>query len=218
MMLSPLFKKSILFLLASLLIGCGTREIKRDLIPPPPPYKPKNVFAPKETIPLRRVVLLPIYFEERDAPFLLSLEDIFSCELIKNACFEVVTASKEEMAQLFGKQQINSSSNFPQNFFPLLNNKYDADGVIFIDLLRYQPYKPIIIGIRAKLVEIKTGKILWAFDNIFDAGSPRVSYAAKLFQMKNEQQDYPLDNSDSILHSPSKFSKYVASEAFKTLP
>jgi hypothetical protein len=93
-----------------------------------------------------------------------------------------------------------------------------VEGVLFTDLTSFSPYRPLSMGIRAKLVDVATGKIRWAFDYVYDTGHGSVATAAKKFQMQysNEHQALTSDGG-SILLSPSRFAKYVASETYASL-
>jgi hypothetical protein len=74
------------------------------------------------------------------------------------------------------------------------------------------------MGVRTKLVDASTGRIRWAFDYVFDAGNASVAEAAKRYQLLYSDERQPLTtDGGSILLSPSRFAKYVASETYASL-
>ena len=74
------------------------------------------------------------------------------------------------------------------------------------------------LGVRAKLVDIKTGEFMWAIDETFDAGHASVIVGSNIFQEKEQVRALSAKTTGSVLHSPRIFAKYVASTTFSTLP
>ena len=72
------------------------------------------------------------------------------------------------MKKLFGQRRISSNSNLPENFLTTIEEYTAANGVLFVDLDSYSPYRPISLGVRAKLVDLKSGEFMWAIDETFD--------------------------------------------------
>jgi hypothetical protein len=87
------------------------------------------------------------------------------------------------------------------------------------------------------LAEVKTGKILWATDEIFDAGNKNVAREAEQFEKAQQPRhnffygaysflawcvDTPtrsaLDDQWNILHSPRYFGEFSVEKLVKTLP
>lgn len=182
-------------------------------------YVPTN-FYQKGPMPasVRRVAVLPLYSQDWDHLDLEDLQANFAAELGKQNKFEVVVVQAEHMKRIFGTPQVSSGAKIPADEFATLINTYGADAVLFTDLTTYYPYRPIVMGVRCKLVESRTADILWSFDTVFDSGNPAISTAARRFHLDETAPPYPLQNSSSILQSPQRFSKYVADAAFTTIP
>jgi hypothetical protein len=91
--------------------------------------------------------------------------------------------------------------------------------VLLLDLAHYVPYQPIAIGVRAKLVAVESGQILWSFDSLFDSAQTDVAEAARRFAAgKKGRPATAADDNTGILQSPSRFAKYVGAAVFGTLP
>ena len=54
-------------------------------------------------------------------------------------------------------------------------------------------------------------------DEVFDASDPRVSNSARKFYKTQSIIQYPLHNTQTALHSPNRFSKYVAHSLFSAI-
>ena len=122
------------------------------------------------------------------------------------------------MQRLFGVKRVSSSLALPENFLRKLEDATSANGVLFVDLDSYRAYRPISLGVRAKLVDIKSGEFMWAIDETFDAGQASVIVGSKIYQENAQVRALSAKTSGSVLHSPRIFAKYVASTAFSTLP
>lgn len=201
--------------LAMSLAGCATKRLA--IAPPPPP--PQNFFSGEtQGAPMRRVALLPLYNPSYPDHYLRGLDETFESELTKKALFEVVRVSRSELEALFAKRQVDSTETLPADALARLRKQFGVEGVLFTDLTHFSPYRPVAMGVRTKLVDASTGKIRWAFDYVFDAGNTSIAEAAKRYQLLYSDPRQPLTtDGGSILLSPSRFAKYVASETFASM-
>jgi len=181
-----------------------------------PSYKPTNFYAPGVPDSVQRVVVLPLYYAPYEDEYLTVLEGSFQNELSKRTLFEIVMIDREDLDMLFHIRQASSSQELPYQFLERLNERYHIDAVLFTDLTYFEPYKPLGIGVRSKLVGTD-GSVYWAFDDIFDAGSLPVAVGAKRFTLGNSHTPFPLDTGNAGLQGPELFTKYVAFEMYGTL-
>ena len=92
------------------------------------------------------------------------------------------------------------------------------DGIVFTDLTHYSPYRPLAIGVRAKLVDAASGEVRWAFDYIFDSGTPAIALAAKTYQTRYNGDNLPLaGDGGTVLISPTRFARFVANQTYVSL-
>ena len=126
--------------------------------PPPPP--PQNYFAPAtEGAPMRRVALLPLWSEKLPGEYLRDVDAAFSAELTKKAVFEVVPVTRSQMESICGERQLSSVEALPEEALARLRARFAVEGVMFTDLTSFSPYRPLSMGIRAKLIDVATGQI-----------------------------------------------------------
>lgn len=186
-----------------------------------PFHAPVN-YAAEAQLPqtLRRVVLLPISAGSvADEESASALSPVFAAELQKRNRFEVVTLTREDLLRRFRQAEVLSTAALPHDFLPKLRRDLAVDGVMFIDLTVYKPYRPMAIGVRAKLATAGDDvRLLWTFDNIFSAGDPAIANSARGHFIDSDRSGVPADLTPGVLHSPSKFAEYVAAQAFATLP
>lgn len=199
-------------------VGCNSNGARIPKIPPKS-YQPQNVYA-MEHIPatMIRVAVLPSYHPEEDPDLLERFDSAVIGELSKAQLFEIVPIERAYMQKHFGMDQVNSAASLPPSMLGQIVQDYQAQGVLFLDVTDYHPYRPIRVGLRSKLVDLRDGELVWVFDDVFDSAQPNVSAAARRYARQVYTDRFPLDSADSMLQSPQRFSRYVVHEAFETFP
>ncbi len=219
-------KSALVALLAFSLSGCNAvqktvRSYRTPAPPPPPPARTTNFFkspVPDKSLPMRRVAMLPLSGEQVSPEALRDIASAFHAELSKKALFEVVPIGGSELESMCGQRQLSSVRPLPAQVLEAVREKYGADGVLFTDITHLHAYRPIAIGVRAKLVDVGSGAISWASDCVYDSGHPTVAENARIYQRQfsDPHRSVP-DDGGSVLLSPSRFAKYVANATFNSL-
>jgi len=206
--------------LGALLAGGCLHPAITDASRQGPFFVPKNfVGDPRLPAAMHRVILLPIHGGEYAPPEAVEqLDSVFATALEKQMRFEVVTLGREECQASYGRPDVSSTAALPANFLQDLARKYGAQGVLFVDLTAYQPYRPLIMGVRAKLASISGQRLVWSFDEVFSASDPAIDNAVRHFYLNAGGGPMPLDMTSSALQSPARFGAYVAETTFRTLP
>jgi len=204
------------------LIACLLFSACQSTSSPPPVsgHQSANVYASTKELPrrLQRVALLPVYISEYDTQTDNYLDDTYATGLQGQQRFEVVQISRSQMEEWIGKPQVESSSAIPVELFPMIQHQTGAQAVVLVDIYHFQRYQPISVGIRAKLVDLSSGEILWAVDDIYNGGEAAVLQGAREFQEEQGQNAIPDKLDQSYLYSPRRFSKFVAAALFQSIP
>jgi hypothetical protein len=170
---------------------------------------------------LRRVAVLPLTTDSAD---LITeegrdtLQPVLFTELKKTRAFELVFVSPSQLRAVTGRAQWNAGETLPLDFFSRLHEAFGCDAVIFCRLGQYRAYPPLAVGWDLKLVDGNQQHVVWAIDEVFDAGDPSVETAARSYYERGIHTDDPLADPSSILLSPRRFGQYTASAALSTLP
>jgi len=204
----------------ALVAGC-THPSLLDPARQGPFFAPTNVVGAPTLGGIRRVVLLPVCGgtlapEEAVAAF----DPIFAAALQRTNRFEVVTLSRETCREKFHAPEFSSAAALPHNFLAELRREFAADAVLFVDLTAFNAYRPLALGLRAKLAVLDPAagaQLLWSFDNLFSAADSAVANAARHHYL-DADRGVPADLSVAALLSPSRFAGYAASAMFSTLP
>jgi hypothetical protein len=132
--------------------------------------------------------------------------------------FEVIQINPDDLARHTGRFEFNSTEELPANLLQVIKQVYAADAILFTDITHYDAYQPIKMGIRSKLIKLSDSQAIWAFDDYFDTGDPRITAAALHFEENNNKQAYPYKKESIILQSPNQFSAFVFATAYATMP
>jgi hypothetical protein len=157
--------------------------------------------------------------------------------LSKTQKFEVIPAGPEMLRSLTGQSAWTGAEVLPVNFFDSLQRTYGCDAILFCQLTAFCAYAPLEVGLRMKLVDVHSLKILWAADELFDAGEPAVAKGAEQFEklqqnvhgktrsllkriltFADRQPQSALDDQWDILNSPHYFGQYAVVKVLQTLP
>ena len=198
----------------------GCRKFHQDkIVADATPYSPTNLY-PIERLPtyFNRVAVLPSFHTDGSSPVLNYSDSILLKELSKIGIFESVSVSSQFCLENFGKERLSSTESLPESFFKVIEDNFAANGVLFLELHSFNSYRPLSIGIRAKLVDIKSGEFMWAIDETIDGGDASVIVSSHAYEKNHHVQSLSAKTSSSILQSPRLFAKFAMSTIFSTLP
>lgn len=168
---------------------------------------------------VRRVLMLPVWADSGIPPESPEMLDpILIAALQKENRFEVVALSRDECRRRFRAAALGSSSALPPDLLATLRREFAAEAVLFVDLTTFRAYKPLAIGLRAKLASIDGARLIWKFDTVFSSDDPLVTNAARHYFLERDRSVPGADFTPAVLQSPSRFATYVAAAMFATLP
>lgn len=217
-----MIRSTVPWLLSALLISAGCAEQPKVRRAMAKSYQPANLHRSDQTLPvgLRRVAVLPLTTPEvgSDASSAArSLESILLVELRKNAAFEVIPVTRDQLLLWTGQPEWRTDKPLPADLLSRLQDKTGSEGVLFAHVAAYRPYPPLAIGWRIGLVECATGITHWSVDELFDAGNVEVMKAAQAYARAHLNQPALELDSTGVLTSPSRFGQYTAAAVVATL-
>ena len=188
-----------------------------------PDYRPDNVFAypAKLSLNLQRVAVLPLAAETTGSDLpegCQALTPVLWEQLIKMKRFEVVAVDAAKLRSRTGQVNWTGAENLPPDFLAFLRREYGCDGVLFVEVTTYRAYAPLAVGWRMKLVDARSGQIVWSADELFDAARRNVSLAAQKFEQPRPIVPFMAEENWVAINSPRRFGRYAAAALLDTLP
>jgi len=168
---------------------------------------------------LRRVLILPV----TNGPgikntSLEAIDQAFRARLTDTRLFEVVPIDRDTLSRITGSPTFGSVQPLPESLLHYASETLQADGILTIDLTSYHPYRPIRMGTRCMLVDLKTKEVVWAVDETFDSARADVASEAMRYEARTRTAAFPVSTGSSILRSPRRFSEFAAEMCFLSLP
>jgi hypothetical protein len=117
-----------------------------------------------------------------------------------------------------GRAAWSAQDVLPSDFLARLHTATGCDAVLFCRLSQYRPYPPMAVGWDLKLVDVNSHTLLWAVDQVLDAGEPAVARSARGYYDKAIHVPPPKGDPSSVLQSPRLFGQYAAAVAVETIP
>lgn len=184
-----------------------------------PFFQPNNVVGERSLGGMRRVALLPVHggsaaSEESAA----AIDPVLVAALQRENRFEVIPFSRAECLRKFQVPSFGSASALPADFLGILRRELAVDGVLFVDVTVYHAYRPLAVGLQAKLAAVDGRRLVWSFDEVFSADEPTVANAARHHFLERDRSGVPADLTPAVLQSPGRFATYAAAAMFETLP
>lgn len=179
-----------------------------------PLYTPTNYRGDAKLAPeIQRVAFLPIHGGEVVPPETAAgLDPVLVTALQHQMRFEVVVVSRADCQHLFGSGDFSSTAALPHGFLEKIAEKYAVDAVLFTDLTVYHPYRPLALGLRAKLAMIRDVRLVWAFDEVFSAADEKMVNTVRRHYREGDR------STPAVLQSPARFGAVAAEVMFRTLP
>lgn len=186
-------------------------------------YPPDNVYVswPFLLPQVKRVAVLPMATDTRYSIMIEgrnTLEPVLTAELIKSKRFEVLQVTREECLSATGRSQWTGEEVLTSALFASTSNVFGCDAILFTQLTTFRAYPPLAVGLRMKLVSVHTREILWAGDEIFDAGRPEVLSDLHRYKRTQLRTDSPLEDNWIMENSPRRFGQYTLAQLLGTLP
>jgi hypothetical protein len=203
------------------LAGCSTLKVGDTVSGPG--YKVTNFHRSSDRLPvsLRRVALLPLAARGpgANASAADALGPVLAGELLARHELDLAQVSPDDLARWTGRPDWSAGDKLPAGFLNTIQGKTAADAVLFSEVTAYRPYPPLAVGLKLTLVDVQSGRVLWAVDDLLDAGQPAVADGARRFHLEKMRGagEQPFD-SHSILDSPRRFARYAAATLLDTMP
>lgn len=99
-----------------------------------------------------------------------------------------------------------------------IQNQSKVNAILIGTISRYQTYPRLSAAMQFKLLDLRSGKLLWAMENVWDSTDKNTEERIKLFFETQMRTGYQPMDWQLVINSPSAFHKFVMYEVVSTLP
>ena len=152
------------------------------------------------------------------------MQPVLTEELARFDLFEAITITPEKLTALTGAPRVRAHDALPNNF-PVIIGALDkqhtdrkiCNAVLFCELDTFRPYPPMAMGWKFRLFNLETGDLVWAFDEIFNVGNPRVNNSLRRYMRTQRMTHMDIFRDSLVIDSPRVLARYSLTTALETM-
>jgi len=100
----------------------------------------------------------------------------------------------------------------------VIRKQLKTDAILFGSVTWYEPYPHMLVGLHLKLLDLRSGNLLWAMEQVWDSTDKRTEQRMKAFFDRHMRTGYQPMDWHLLITSPRAFNKFVAYEITRTFP
>ncbi len=164
----------------------------------------------------RRVLVLPIQTTHMTTAVTKDLQEALLAELSSQGRFQVL---QMEPATGEGKDiyPTERRGKIDPDLVVGLGRRYQADALLLTRVTQWFPFKPPRLGLRIQLVSVHSGKVIWAVDQTWDAGTERTRLDLIDYARRTLAPQENLHGWEFLLLSPRRFGRFALRRSVSTL-
>lgn len=162
---------------------------------------------------IRRVAVLPFVDGSRYSEASPRLTEAFTIELRKTRKFDVFAVEREEpIAQMTAVR-----AAFDAVDARLLGETLNVDAIVLGEIVEYEPYRPLAIGLRVVMIDTRSGRVIWTVDETLDTSELAVANLVRQYYDDVVDPGASEFRNDRVLVSMRAFARCVCYHFVRTL-
>jgi hypothetical protein len=195
---------------AVMLLGCDSPEAVR--------HRGLNYYlsSAQDLRSIGRVAFVELAEDDRGGQIAADTTDELAVALRDNRLFAVNVLHSSDPQYAHTPTDSPGGLTFEQ--IAALHKDLDCDAILLGTITTYQPYPHMRMGLQLKLLDLRSGQLVWAIDQVWDTTEARMEERLKKFFSTHMGKNYEPLGWRLALTSPRAFEKFVAWDAASTLP
>jgi len=152
------------------------------------------------------------------------MQPVLTEELARFDLFEAITVTPVKLMALTGTPKVRPHDYLPNNFPAIIaalnkqrTDRKVCDAVLFCELDTFRPYPPMAMGWKFRLFDLRTGDLVWAFDEVFNVGMPRVNNSLRRYIRTQRMTHMDIFRDSQVIDSPRVLARYSLTTALETM-
>jgi hypothetical protein len=184
--------------------GCGSTSHMQQ------PRPVNHHFATRAEISqVRRVLVVPFLVADGLHANEASVRRQFVTELEKLQRFEVIDPGNQG-GDLDRLRQDALDGRLEPASVTELQERYRADAVLLATITHHRPYLPAVLGLRTQIVNLHSGRPIWAAEGLYDADDLATHRDLLQFCARMQTDDESRHGWEMTALSPQRFARYVS--------
>lgn len=195
------------------LIGAGCNPIE------PKPVPPTGHFYLDETVnfaSVGRVMVAELEIQNGTAGLEKTLTQALIDGLDKKHLFSVRSVYRSDPQWV--SLNMDQIKTFTPQDMANVTKQLKVDAMIYGTITRYRSYPQLLVALNLRMIDLRDGRLLWAFDDVWDSTDKNIELRIKEFYKNEMRSGYEPMDWQIVLNSPNTFYKYVIYEVVSTLP
>jgi len=163
---------------------------------------------------IARVVVFEFQNYSNDMDISMKLTRAVTESLQKKHLFTIQAFESSDPA--WQKLDLEPVSSYSMEKLLVIRKQLRADAVLYGSITRYHPYPHLMVGLHLKMVDLRSGKLLWAIEQIWDSTDKLVERRMKKFHKEYMRSSYGPMDWELLITSPRAFNKFVVYEIAET--
>jgi TolB-like protein len=163
---------------------------------------------------IARVVVFEFQNYSNDLNISMKLTRAVTESLQKKHLFTIQAFEHSDPA--WQKLDLEFASSYSKEELLAIRKQLKADAVLYGSVTRYHPYPHLMVGLHLKMVDLRSGKLLWAIEQVWDSTDKLVERRMKRFYKDYMRSSYGPMDWELLVTSPRAFNKFVVYEIAET--
>jgi TolB-like protein len=162
---------------------------------------------------IRRVAVLPFVDDSRYSEASPRLTEAFMIELRKTRKFDVLAVDREAPIATLA----TSHAAFDAVEARMMGETLNVDAVVLGEIVEYEPYRPVAIGLRVVMIDTRSGRVVWTVDETLDTSELAVANLVRQYYDDVVDPGASQFRDDRVLLSMRAFARCVCYHFVRTL-
>ncbi len=163
---------------------------------------------------IARVAVFEFQNYSNDMDISMKLTRAVTESLQKKHLFTIQVFERSDPA--WQKLDLEPASSYSMEELSVIRKQLRADAVLYGSITCYQPYPHLMVGLHLKMIDLRSGKLLWAIEQIWDSTDKLVERRMKKFYKEYMRSTYGPMDWELLITSPRAFNKFVVYEIAET--
>ena len=163
-----------------------------------------------------RVAIVQLDNDSSYAEISADITEALFLALQKKQAFGLTVVRQQDSA--WRSLQLDLDSAYTLGQLSAIRRTLNCDAILAGAITKYRPYPHLTVGLRIKLIDVNSGELLWALEQVWDASDKATECRVKKYFERQLRSGSAALRQELLTVSSLEFVRFVAYEVAETLP